>query len=161
MRITLFLAHFASLPGGLVSHKGNLDFVGGRVKTAGAMGRSKRTRFFAVAAIGITALGGGAVRADHTCDPVTDAGWSVAPSHETVSETDSAPYQEGTAGNWFVARTTAYIPFCNYYNELGIYSMRSYTLSPRTREERVGVCRASAQGGSIAVAPYAGPCPPR
>jgi hypothetical protein len=149
----------------LASNADNLDFVGGRVKTAGAMrhstGYSKRRQIFTIAAIAVTALGAGAARADHTCDPVADAGWSVVPSHETVSEADSAPFQDGAAGNWFVARTTAYIPFCNYYNELGIYSMRSYTLAPRTREERVSICRASAQGASVAVAPYAGPCPPR
>jgi len=125
-----------------------------------SIGHSIRTCIFTVAAIA-NALSAGAAWADHACDPVTDPGWSVVPSHETVSETDGAPFPEGAAGNWFVMRTTRYIPFCNYYNELGIYSMRSYTLSPRTREDRVGICRATAQGGSVAVAPYAGACPPR
>jgi hypothetical protein len=124
-------------------------------------GHSIGAWIFTVAAIAVSILGAGAARADHTCDPVTDAGWSVVPSHETVSEADSAPFPEGAAGNWFVTRTTQYIPFCNYYNELGIYSMRSYTLAPRAREDRVGICRATAQGGSLAVAPYTGPCPPR
>src|SRR4051812_8224951 len=92
----------------------------------------------AIAAV-VGVLGMSPARADHTCDPVGEAGWSVVPSHETVSEADGAPFQGGTAGDWFVTRTTVYLPFCNHYNELGIYSMRSYTLAPRTREERVAI----------------------
>jgi hypothetical protein len=103
-------------------------------------------------------------QADHRCDPLdplADVGWSVVPSHETVGAVDSAPFQAGAGGNWFVNRTTTVIPFCNYYNELGIYSMRSYTLAPLAKEERVGICQATAQGASVPVLPYAGSCPPR
>ena len=53
-------------------------------------------------------------------DPVADAGWSVVPSLETLGKADSAPYQAGAGGDWFVDRTTTLLPFCNYYNDLGI-----------------------------------------
>jgi hypothetical protein len=104
----------------------------------------------------------GAAQANHKCDPVdpiSDAGWSVVPSLETVGEVDGAPYQAG-ASEWFIERTTTLVPFCNYYNEIGIYSMRSYTLAPQVAKERIRICERTAAGGSGAVAPYAGPCPP-
>jgi hypothetical protein len=97
--------------------------------------------------------------ADHTCDPVADVGWTTVPSHETTGQTDSAPYRDGT-GDWFVDRTITVLPMCNYFNQTGIYSMRSYSLSPRITKERIGICRSAAGGGSVAVPPYAGPCPP-
>jgi len=93
-------------------------------------------------------------------DPVFDVGWSVVPSLETVGKVDGAPYQAGTGGDWFVNRTTTLLPFCNYYNEIGIYSMRSYTLSRQGAEEHVQICKGT-PAGSAAVAPYAGPCPPK
>ena len=114
-----------------------------------------------VAAIALMGSGGAAA-ADHACDPVDpvmENGWTVVPSDETVTEADSAPFEDGARGNWFVTRTTRYIPFCNYYNEIGIYSLRSYSLAPRVTNESVGICRAAA-GGSVPVPPYAGPCPP-
>jgi len=117
-----------------------------------------------LAAIAATAPRASAAAADHTCDPVDpvmENGWTVVPSDETVTEADSAPFEDGARGNWFVTRTTRYIPFCNYYNEIGIYSLRSYSLAPRAREDRISICRATTQGDSVAVAPYAGPCPPR
>jgi hypothetical protein len=86
-------------------------------------------------------------------DPVSDAGWSVVPSLEEIGTKNSAPYQAN--GDWFVDRTTTLLPFCNYYNEIGIYSMRSYTLMPQVTTERTAICH-----GKAAVAPYAGPCPP-
>jgi hypothetical protein len=109
---------------------------------------------------------GGPVRAQTSfkcdpVDPVADAGWSVVPSLETVGEADSAPYQAGAAGDWFVDHTTTRLPFCNYYNDLGIYSLRSYTLSPQVSTQRVAICKTAPAGGTVAVAPYAGPCPPR
>jgi hypothetical protein len=101
-------------------------------------------------------------RADHACDPVSDEeGWTVVPSLETARQADSAPYQAGAKGDWYVDRSTTVIPFCNYFNPIGIYSMRSYTLAPITAEERVSICRATPGGGSEPVAPYAGPCPPK
>jgi hypothetical protein len=93
-------------------------------------------------------------------DPVFDVGWSVVPSLETVGTVDGAPYQAGTGEDWFVNRTTTLLPFCNYYNEIGIYSMRSYTLSRQVAEERIQICKGT-PAGSAAVAPYAGPCPPK
>jgi hypothetical protein len=125
-------------------------------------------RPFAVLAIaaGIALAGSGGTAVAQTSpkcdpvDPVSDAGWSVVPSLETVGKADGVPYQAGAAGDWFVDRTTTLLPFCNYYNEIGIYSMRSYTLSPQVAKERIQICKGMAGGGSAAVAPYAGSCPP-
>jgi hypothetical protein len=101
-----------------------------------------------------------AAAAQHKCDPVTDPGWSVLPSEELTGQSDSAPYQDAS-GNWFVDRTTTKLPLCNYFDEIGNYSLRSYSLNPRVTKERVGICRAGAAGTSVAVPPYTGPCPPR
>jgi hypothetical protein len=117
---------------------------------------------FALAALVATA-GSGVAQPTHKCDPVdpiSDVGWSVVPSLETIGKQDSAPYQAGASGDWFVDRTTTLLPFCNYYNEIGIYSMRSYTLSRQVSKERIAICKSTPAGGSVAVAPYAGTCPP-
>ena len=119
----------------------------------------------AMALVATAATGGpGAAQATHKCDPVdpvSDVGWSVVPSVETVGEEDSAPYRAGAGGDWFVDRTSTLLPFCNYYNEIGIYSLRSYTLSPQATTQRIAICTATPAGGSVAIAPYAGSCPPR
>lgn len=75
-------------------------------------------------------------------------------SHETVSIADSVPYQSG--GDWFVDRSTTVLPLCNYINAAGNYSLRSYSLSPEMKTERVAVCK-----GTTPIAPYAGACPPK
>jgi hypothetical protein len=117
------------------------------------------------ALVAMAASGGpGVAQSNPKCDPVdpvSDAGWSVVPSLETVGKTDSAPYQAGTSGDWFIDRTTTLLPFCNYYNEIGIYSMRSYTLSRQVAKEQIAICKRLPAGASVAVAPYAGPCPPK
>jgi hypothetical protein len=100
-----------------------------------------------------------AIAAEHKCDPVTDEGWSVVPERQALGEVDGEPYRVGA--DWFVDRTTTVLPFCHYYNSIGVYSLRSYSLAPVETEERIAICRGDGQGGSVAVAPYAGPCPPR
>ncbi len=75
-------------------------------------------------------------------------------SHETVDVKDSAPYLAG--GDWFVDRATTTLPLCNYINASGNYSLRSYSLSPETKTERVTICK-----GATPVAPYTGACPPK
>jgi hypothetical protein len=99
----------------------------------------------------------------HKCDPVdpiADVGWSVVPSLEIVGVVDGAPFQAERTGDWFLERVTTRIPFCNYYNEIGIYSMRSYTLAPEVTKERIRICEHSATGSSDPVLPYTGSCPP-
>jgi len=112
----------------------------------------------AVAALTVSAISKAAVAAEHKCDPVADAGWSVVPEREVLSQTDGTPYQSGT--DWLVDRVTTVLPFCHYFNSIGVYSMRSYSLDPVVTEERVVICRRNGSD-SVAVAPYAGPCPPR
>ena len=99
-------------------------------------------------------------RAQHACDALGDKGWRTVPTVETVAQSDSAPYRGEAAGTWLVDRTITLLPFCNYYNAVGNYSLRSYSLSPETRQERVEICRDDGKGASLAVAPYAGRCPP-
>ena len=129
------------------------------------MASKPSTVVLVAAALAATAATGGpgAAQATHKCDPVdpiSDAGWSVVPSLETVDTADSAPYRAGAGGDWFIDRTTTLLPFCNYYNEIGIYSMRSYTLAPQVTNQRIRICQRTAAGGSGAVPPYPGPCPP-
>jgi hypothetical protein len=122
---------------------------------------------FARAIVALVAMaisgGPGAAQPNPKCDPldpVSDVGWSLVPSLELIGKTDGAPYQAGASGDWFIDRTSTLLPFCNYYNEIGIYSMRSYTLSRQLTTERIQICK-GAPGGSAAIAPYAGPCPPK
>jgi hypothetical protein len=115
---------------------------------------------FALSAADAPALAQSSFKCDPV-DPVSDAGWSVVPSLETVGKVDGTPYQSGAAGDWFIDRTTTLLPFCNYYNEIGIYSMRSYTLSRQVAKEQIQICKAAPGGASAAIAPYAGACPPK
>jgi hypothetical protein len=84
----------------------------------------------------------------------------VVPSLETVDTADSAPYGASAGGDWFIDRTTTLLPFCIYYNEIGIYSMRSYTLAPQVTKQPIKICERTDAGRSAAVQPYAGTCPP-
>ena len=99
--------------------------------------------------------------AQHSCDALGDKGWRTVPTVEIVAQTDGAAYKGEEAGSWVVDRSTTVLPFCNYYNAVGNYSLRSYSLSPEQKTERVEICRADAASGvSVAVSPYAGRCPP-
>ncbi len=123
--------------------------------------RKPRAIFLAVAtAVAAAAVAPRVAAAQHKCDPVTDEGWSVVPARETISVKDGTPYQAGTGRSWFIDRVTTVLPFCHYFNSIGIYSMRSYSLSPVETQERVAICQDDGKGGSIPVSPYAGPCPP-
>jgi hypothetical protein len=110
----------------------------------------------AVAASGLSVR---PAQADHRCDPIGEPGWQIVPSHEIVNQVDGAPYREKTG--WFIDRTVTVLPLCNYFDEIGNYSLRSYSLSPRATTEKIGICRTDAGGASIAIQPYPGPCPPR
>jgi hypothetical protein len=128
------------------------------------MASKPSTVLMAAALVATVAAGGpGGAQVPHKCDPVdpiSDVGWSVVPSLETVDTADGAPYQAGASGDWFIDRTTTLLPFCNYYNEIGIYSLRSYTLAPQVTKQRIKICERTDAGRSAAVPPYAGACPP-
>jgi len=94
-------------------------------------------------------------QAQHACDALGEPGWRTIATQEVVNVVEGLPYQVG-GSDWFVDRTTTVLPFCNYINAVGNYSLRSYSLSPEDRTERVAICR-----GGTPVAPYAGACPPR
>jgi len=125
------------------------------------MASTESLAFAAWLAAAAALLAPGAARADHACDPIAEEGWSVLATNEIVGIADSAPYRAGAPGDWFVDRTTTVLPLCNYFNAVGSYSLRSYSLDPAQETERVGICRTGAQGMSVAIPPYAGRCPPR
>ena len=97
-------------------------------------------------------LGCGRVAAEvgHKCDPVSDPGWNVLPSQEITGEADSTPYHDAS-GNWFVDRTTTILPMCNYFDEIGNYSLRSYSLAPRVTKEKVAICCADSGSRSLRI----------
>ena len=101
----------------------------------------------------LLAAGLPAARAQHLCDPPPEGGRVMA-STEVTDVNDGAPYQAGA--DWMVERTTRLLPLCNYFSPVGSYSLKSYSLDPFTKVERVKLCQAA-----IPVAPYAGPCPPK
>ena len=89
--------------------------------------------------------------------PVCDAageGYRVVPSIEVAGVQDGEPYRAGA--DWMVERTTTLLPMCSYFTPVGSFSLRSYSLDPYKTAERVTLCH-----GESAVAPYAGPCPPK
>ena len=112
-----------------------------------------------IMAVAASGMGVRPAQADHRCDPIGEPNWRTVTSHEVVSEVDGAPYLEGA--NWFIDRTVTVLPLCNYFDEIGNYSLRSYSLSPRATTEKIGICRSDPGGASVAIQPYAGPCPPR
>jgi hypothetical protein len=91
--------------------------------------------------------------AQHACDALGEAGWRTVASVEVAAVRDGAPYRDGA--DWLIERTTTLLPLCNYINAAGNYSLRSYSLDPMDRTERIVICRAGAP-----VPPYGGPCPP-
>jgi hypothetical protein len=108
-------------------------------------------------------------------------GWTIHEDHRIVKQVDSAPYEQGGRGNWFVDRETTMLPFCSVFDDLGGYSLRSYMLQPVVTKSKVQICQATARGGSVPFVPpdakprpadtphevysqynrpYAGACPP-
>ncbi len=108
-------------------------------------------------------------------------GWTIHEDLRVVKQVDSAPYEQGGGGNWFVDRETTTLPMCSVFDDLGGYSLRSYMLQPVVTKSRVKICQATAAGGSVPFVPadakprpadttyevylsydrpYAGSCPP-
>lgn len=123
------------------------------------MKRTLSYKNFVIATAGWLAIGMGAAHAQHVCDAAEEDGWQVVPSNEVIDVKESKPFAAGA--NWILERTTTLLPFCNYYTPVGSYSLRSYSLDPFTKSERVVLCRGNAQGSSEPVAPYDGSCPPK
>jgi hypothetical protein len=108
-------------------------------------------------------------------------GWTIHEDRRIVKQVDSAPYEQGGRGNWFVDRETTTLPMCSVFDDLGGYSLRSYMLQPVVTRSQMKICRATANGGSVPFVPadakprpadtahevystynrpYAGTCPP-
>ena len=97
--------------------------------------------------------------ASQKCDD-PEPGGDLLKTIEIADQKDSAPHARGAAGNWYVTRTTKWIPYCMYHDPNGLFSLDTYALTPKIIDEEVQVCEA-AGGNSRPVAPFAGPCPPR
>src|SRR5262245_14227436 len=95
----------------------------------------------------------------HKCDD-PEPGWDVLKTIEIADQKDGPPHAKGAPGNWYVTRLTKWIPYCQYHNPIGLYSLDTYALAPRMVEEEVQICAAVAGGSSRPVAPFSGPCPP-
>jgi hypothetical protein len=95
----------------------------------------------------------------HRCDEPLP-GWDVLKTIELADRKDGPPHSKGPAGDWYVTRVTKWIPYCQYHNPIGLYSLDTYALAPRLLEEEVQICAAAPGGGSRPVAPFTGPCPP-
>ena len=80
-------------------------------------------------------------------------GWTIHEDLRIVKQVDSAPYEQGGRGNWFVDRETTTIPMCSVFDDLGGYSLRSYMLQPVVTRARVKICQATADGGSVRFVP--------
>jgi hypothetical protein len=80
-------------------------------------------------------------------------GWTIHEDRRIVKQVDSAPYEQGGAGNWFVDRETTTLPMCSVFDDLGGYSLRSYMLQPVVTKARVKICQATADGGSVPFVP--------
>jgi hypothetical protein len=128
----------------------------------------------------------GAARAECYLENVASAqeiagGWTIHEDRRVVKQVDSAPYEQGGGGNWFVDRETTTLPMCSVFDDLGGYSLRSYMLQPVVTKSRVQICQATPDGGSVPFVPsdaktrpadtahevylpynrpYAGSCPP-
>jgi hypothetical protein len=108
-------------------------------------------------------------------------GWTIHEDLRIVKQVDSAPYEQGGSGNWFVDRETTTLPICSVFDDLGGYSLRSYMLPTVVAKSKVKICQATADGGSVRFVPadakprpadtahevylpynrpYAGSCPP-
>ena len=108
-------------------------------------------------------------------------GWTIHEDLRIVKQVDSAPYEQGGGGNWFVDRETTTLPMCSVFDDLGGYSLRSYMLQPVVTKSQVKICQATADGASVPFVPadakprpadtayevypsynrpYAGSCPP-
>lgn len=96
------------------------------------------------------------VPAGHHCDALGDAGWRVVATREIAQVVDSPARHDAGSDDWWIDRQITVLPFCNYYNKVGNYSLRSYSLSPETLMQSVRICE-----GNNALPPYRGDCPPK
>ena len=152
----------------------------------GIRDRSARVAVFMFAASVTAAVVPRAASAECYLENVASAqeiaeGWTIHEDRRVVKQVDSAPYEQGGRGNWFVDREKTTLPLCSVFDDLGAYSLRSYMLQPVVTKEKVQLCQATAAGGSapfvpvdakprpadtaqevfdVYKRPYAGPCPP-
>ena len=142
--------------------------------------------YIALAALVSAAAFPAAARAECSLENVASpqeiaAGWTIHEDRRIVKQVDSAPYEQGGKGNWFVDRDTTTVPMCSVFDDLGGYSLRSYMLQPVVTKTKVKICQATTDGRSVPFVPpdakprpadtahevyqpydrpYAGSCPP-
>jgi len=141
---------------------------------------------FVFAALVAVAAFPGAARAECSLENVASpqeitGGWTIHEDRRIVKQVDSAAYEQGGAGNWFVDRETTTLPMCSVFDDLGGYSLRSYMLQPIVTKSQFKICQATGKRDSVPFAPadakprpadtthevyspynrpYSGPCPP-
>jgi hypothetical protein len=134
-----------------LGRKKNRSKEGKRIAMTGR--RRSIARISAMLAMACLAFAVRPASAQHACD-AAEEGHRLVATVEIAGVEDSAPYRAGA--DWVVDRTTTRLPMCSYFTPVGSYSLRSYSLDPVKATERVTLCH-----GDAAVAPYAGPCPPK
>ncbi len=87
------------------------------------------------------------------------AGWTLKTELKTIDQQDSAPFQEGAAGNWFITRTSTRNHNCSAHDDMGNYSLRSYMLPKIVTTQKIQICQATANGGSEKAPPPPGVTP--
>ena len=111
-------------------------------------------------AVGWLAIGAGAAHAQHACDAATRRRLAGGAERRGDRREGRRAVSRPATTGWSNAS-----PRCcrsaTTSTPVGNYSLRSYSLDPFTKAERVVLCHAGARGLSEPVAPYAGPCPPK
>src|SRR6187455_697789 len=115
--------------------------------------RDFQMRFVFAALVAAVAFPG-AARADCFLENVASpqeiaGGWTIHEDRRIVKQVDSAPYEQGGTGNWFVDRETTTLPMCSVFDDLGGYSLRSYMLQSIVTRTKIQICQAAAAGGSV------------
>ena len=138
--------------------------------------------FVLVAALAVASAARAECSLENVASPEEIAGgWTIHEDRRIVKQVDSAPYEQGGRGNWFVDRETTTLPMCSVFDDLGGSSLRSYMLQPVVTKSQMKICQATAKGGSVPFVPadakprpadtahevylpynrpYPGPCPP-
>ena len=103
--------------------------------------------------------GTGQLSRDGACEAfsaVDDWAWMRARASDVFGARYSATRTLVAGPDWVLDRVTTRLPMCSYFTPVGSFSLKSYSLDPYKTTERVTLC-----SGASAVAPYAGPCPPK
>ena len=63
-------------------------------------------------------------------------GWTIHEDRRIVKQVDSAPYEQGGRGNWFVDRETTTLPMCSVFDDRTCCSLSSPRQRSRSAKPR-------------------------